>query len=385
MSLSYLSPDQILLSESAERYFRQNYDFQSRQRLVSSSKGYDNSRWKEFAALGWLGLGLPERFGGLEGGVGDILALMKVFGKALAVEPHLSCVMLGARTILYSGSESHCKTLLPKIIGGELQVALAFAEPSSGYHLNSVETTARRFTDGFEIDGNKAVVLGAPSADLLIIPARTSGSALDRHGISLFLVSSKQAGVTIRGYKTIDGREAGEVSLNDVQVGRSDLLGELDRGLPILEQTVLAATLALLGEAQGAIEGALELTIDYLNTREQFGRKLSSYQALRHRVADMVAMREETAAMIRVAVKTFDQGDSGQCAEAVAAAKAFVCRYGIEVCKEAIQLHGAIAITDEFIVGHYLKRLVMIDRMFGDADQQIDIVMEKSAPLAGVA
>lgn len=370
-----------MLCEAADRYLGQRYGFAERQKIVASAEGFHPGRWKEFAELGWLGLGFPEQFGGSGGTIADIVTLMRCFGKALVVEPYLSTVMLGGFTVLNASNPSISATLLPKMIAGELQLALAFAEPTSGYRLNAVETMAVQDRDGYRLNGHKILVIGAPSADTIIVPARTSGKTTDRTGISLFLVGAQQAGMSMRCYATVDGRRAADVKLDAVRVADADVLGQVGGGLAILEETVFGATLALMGEAEGAIDGALALTVQYLNTREQFGKKLASYQALRQRVADMVAMKEETSALVRRALRSLDGPDDDRFS-AAAAAKAYVGQEGMSVCKEAIQLHGAIAIADEYIVGHYLKRLVAVDRMFGNVDSQIDVFMDRFAPLA---
>jgi alkylation response protein AidB-like acyl-CoA dehydrogenase len=305
---------------------------------------------------------------------------MRSFGQALVVEPYLASVCLGGRTLLNSGDERHCEAMLPDLIAGRLQLALAYVEATSGERVNAVETSASRVGSGFRLNGRKTLVLGARSADWLIVSARTSGGATDPDGVTLFRVRSDDPGITMRSYATIDGRRAADVRFDDVWVEGVDAIGPLGGGVPILSETVTQVALILLGEAQGAIEGALERTIDYLKVREQFGRKLADFQAVRHRVADMVAANDEIGALIRSAASSYDAGKPDR-DQAVAVAKAYVGLEGVAVCADAIQLHGAIAISDEYIVGHYLKRLVCIDRLFGGVDHQIDYFMERFEPL----
>jgi alkylation response protein AidB-like acyl-CoA dehydrogenase len=380
MSDLHLSAEQTLLREVAQRYFGSRYAFAERQAIVASPEGHDRERWAEFAEMGWLGMGFPERFGGSEASMADIVLLMRSFGQALVAEPYLASVCLGGRVLLNSGDEGHCQSMLPELIAGRLHLALAYAEPTSGERVYSVETTATPTAAGFQLNGRKTLVLGPTSADWLIVSARTSGGATDRDGVTLFRVRSEAPKVQMRPYATIDGRRAADVWFDDVLIEAADTIGSVGGGVPILEETVTQAALILLGEAQGAIEGALERTIDHLKTREQFGRKLAEFQALRHRVADMVAAKEEAAALIGLAARSFDEGepDRDQC---VAIAKAYMGLEGADVCKEAIQLHGAIAISDEYIVGHYLKRVVCIDRLFGGVDQQIDYFINRFEPL----
>jgi alkylation response protein AidB-like acyl-CoA dehydrogenase len=303
---------------------------------------------------------------------------MQCFGRSLVVEPYVSTVCMGALALVHAGSERHCARLVRDVIEGRRQLALAVAERPHGYLLHEVDTTASKQGSAYELNGTKAVVLGAPGADFIIIPARTSGARRDKQGISLFLVRPNQPGVDLRSYPTIDGRRAAEVSLSKVIVAPEDVIGTVDVGLEPLQQTVNVATLALLGEALGAMSGAIDQTVAYLNVREQFGVKLASFQALRHRVADMVAMTHETTTLVRRAAAVTDGRSAGNAREEIAAAKAYVGRYGMTICKECVQVNGGIAVTDEYIIGHYLKRLVVIDRLFGGVEHQIDTFLEES-------
>lgn len=382
MSDQLLTEEQDILRGTADRYLRDRYSFHDRHAIIASDKGFDPARWGDFAEFGWLGLILPERFGGSQASIQDLIVLMHAFGKHLVVEPYLSTVSMGALTLLNAGSERHCAELLPAVIEGRTQLALAFAERSHGYQVNEVATTARETTSGFVLNGSKAVVLGAPSADYLIVTARTSGQRRDEQGVSLFLVDPRQPGVALRNYPTVDGRRAAEVSLTDVAVSKENVIGEVGAGYAPLRQTMNAAILTLLGEALGVIDGCIERTVEYLNTREQFGVKLATFQVLRHRVADMRAWSDETSALVRRAAKVYDGTLAGNVREEVAGAKAYVGRYGMAICKEGVQLHGGMGVTEEYIVGHYLKRITVIDRLFGGTDDQIDVFLEESEALA---
>lgn len=377
-----LSPEQEMLEESAARYLRDRYNFSERTRIIASAEGYDKSKWRDFAGMGWLGLAFPEEYEGSGGTMFDVMLLMKAFGRSLVVEPFISSIVLGGLTILGAGNDEHKRKFLPQIASGRLQIALGFAEPHAGYDAHDISTTARPHGNGFRLEGRKAVVLGAPSADYLIVSARTSGAQCDAQGISLFIFERSTPGVTLRSYQTIDGRCAAEVILDDVHLGGDQLLGEAGCAAPIIDEVLMAGRVAVLGEAVGSLYGAVDQTIEYLNTREQFGRKLATYQALRHRVADMYILTREADALAGLAAQAFVHEQGAARFGAISGAKAYVGEEGRWVAENAVQLHGAIAIADEYIVGHYLKRIVAIDRLFGDVEHNLDAFMNGVSALA---
>ena len=379
----FVTEDQSLMLESARRLLRDRYSFAHRANIIATDPGYDAVLWRLFAEQGWLGLNVPVELGGLGGSMLDLLVLMSAFGEALVVEPYLPSIVLGALSIASHGTEAQRARLLPGLLGGAAQIALAFAEPDGGYDAHHVETTSRRSADGFLLSGHKSVVLGAPYADHLIVSARSFGAVSDAQGISLFVIERDRPGVRLRPYATIDGRRAAEVLLENVPVAHADLLGSEGAGGPIIDAAIARGIVAELGCAVGALQGALDLTISYLNMREQFGRKLATYQALRHKVADMFVQRQECAALAVRAARACDDGDAGESTEALAAAKAYFGEEGRKLCENAVQMHGAIAITEEYICGHYLKRLVAADRMFGGVDHHLDVYMRTASMLVG--
>lgn len=360
-----LTPEQCMLQETARRYFQETYCFADRTRTIASPLGYDTARWRTFAELGWLGLPFPERYGGSGGSSLDLVVLLREFGRALVVEPYLPTMLAGLAALAAGRPDQH-ERLLPPLVAGELQLALALFEPQSGYDIGSIDSSARRVSSGWRLHGHKAVVLGAPSADFFVVNA----CCTEEQSVSLFLVERTAKGVDLRSYETIDGRRASEVLLNDVHVNEQD---RLDGGSarPALYQVELYAALFLVAEAIGCLQGAVDQTAEYLNVREQFGQKLASFQALRHRLADMYALSEESNALCIYAGQALADGNESA-AEAISAAKAYTGEFGRRVCEEAVQLHGAIAITEEFIVGHYLKRLIAVDRLFGDSEFHLD-------------
>lgn len=366
-----LSPEQGMLQDAAARYMDRAYGFHERQRIVASGAELDEGKWQDYARMGWLGLPLPEADGGGGGTALDLFLLAQSFGKALAVEPYLATVVLGGMTVAAAGTAQQRARILPGIVTGETMLAFACAEPQGGYDLFDVQTQAKESGEGFVLTGDKSVVLGAASAHHLVVSARTAGPRHGREGISLFLVDRTAPGVTFRPYGTIDGRRAAEVKLQGVRVGRDDVLGELHDAALHIERARALGTIALLGEAVGCLEGALACTVEYHKSRQQFGKPLSSFQALRHRVADLYVAKEETRALCLLAAHSWAANEPGA-AQAVAGAKAWVGQTGRRAAEDAVQLHGAIAITDEYIVGHYLKRIVAIDRMFSDTDAALE-------------
>lgn len=370
-----LTPEQGMLQDAAARYMDKAYGFHERQAIVASGAELADGKWQDYARMGWLGLPLPEADGGGGGSVLDLFLLCQSFGKALAVEPYLASVVLGGMTVAAAGNAQQRARILPGVASGTTLLAFACAEPEAGYDLFDVQAQARESGDGFVITGDKSVVLGAASAHHLVVSARTAGPRHGRVGISLFLVDRDAPGVTLRPYGTIDGRRAAEVKLQDVRVGRDDVLGELHGAAAHVERAQQLGTIALLGEAVGCLEGALATTIEYHRNRQQFGKPLSSFQALRHRVADLYVAKEETRALCLLAAHATSAGEPGA-AQAVAGAKAWVGQAGRRAAEEAVQMHGAIAITDEYVVGHYLKRIIAIDRMFGDTGTALDRYLE---------
>ena len=375
-----LSSEQEMLQDAAGRFLRERYDFRRRIAILDSADGFDRAVWRAFSDLGWLGLALPEEHGG--GGVMlDTALLMEAFGEALVIEPYVPTVVLGGQLIARCGDAAQRQRMLPAIVGGELLLALAHAEPQSGYQPYDVQTSAVGEGDTCRLGGRKAVVLGAPSANLLIVSARSSGNRQDRHGLSLFLVDPAAPGVRLEAYRTIDGARAAEVVLDGVIVTGKDRLGAEGAAADALDHALAAGALAVTSQAVGALEGAVMATAQYLNTREQFGQKLSAFQALRHRVADMYVAKEEARALSRLAAASFDAGDPAERDLSIAAAKAYAGESGRRVCEEAVQLHGAIGITDEIMVGHYLKKLIAVDRTFADSTACLDRFMAGSEAL----
>jgi alkylation response protein AidB-like acyl-CoA dehydrogenase len=361
--------DQTLLHDTALRFIREHYALRDRQSSIDSPGGCRPAIWQQFAALGWLGLPFPARDGGFDGTPNDMLQLMQAFGRGLVVEPYLASVILAGGVILNGGNEGQKEHYLPSLISGAIRLAAGFHEEAGGYATAHVATTARPVSGGHALDGHKCVVLGASGADTLIVSARTGGNTRDEDGISLFLVDAQTDGVTLRPYALIDGRHAADVTLRNVRVGTDAMLGPAGQGKALVDQAIDEATLACIGEAVGALERALEMTIDYLKTRQQFGKPLSTFQVLRHRVVDIHVALEELRSL---ALSAASERDPRRRAKAISAAKVHIGEAGTRAMLDTIQLHGGIGMTEEYALGHYVRRFTAIDRLFGGAAEHLE-------------
>ena len=361
-----LDEEQRLLRDSAERFVRETCPLERRRALVAGEPGYSERSWRQMAQLGWLGVNVPEAFGGTGGSPVQTMVLMEAFGAGLVPEPYFPSIVLGANLVAMAGSEAQKQDILPALVAGELKLAFAWVEAQSGYDLFDVETTATRRDGGYVIDGAKGVVLGAATADRLIVSARTGAGSRDQDGIGLFLVDRGAGGVTLRGYRTVDGLRAAEVAFEAVMVGEDAVLGDPRNALPVIETVSERAIAALCAEAVGVMDVIVRSTAEYLKTREQFGRPIGTFQVLQHQFTDMLMASEEARSMMQVA--TLRLGERGACvrAKAVSGAKHLAGRHGRLIGQRAIQLHGGMGMTEEMAVGHYFKRLTMIDVMFGD-------------------
>ncbi len=366
------SNEQTLLQESIERFIRNDYSFPARQEIVRGELGYDAGNWQAFAELGWLGVPFPESDGGFGGSAIESIVMCEQFGKGLVVEPFLATVVLAGGAIRIGGDEAQRAAWLPGIVGGTVQAALAFAEPQGRYNLADLVTTAERTDSGYVLNGHKAVVLNGPAADVLVVSARTAGEQRDASGVSLFIVPTDVPGLSRRDYPTVDAFRASEVMLENVEVGEQALLGEADSGLPILERAVDEGTLAVGAEAVGCMEVLYKDTVEYCKTREQFGQPIGKFQVLQHRMVDMFMEHEQAKSLMVMAAMRMEEGYGPEAQKAVSAFKVQVGKGGRFVGQNAIQLHGGMGMTDELRIGHYFKRLTVIDTLFGNVDHHLE-------------
>ena len=366
-----LTDEQRLLRESVERLMADRYDFAARKRFAQEPGGFGTEPWRQYADLGLLGLPFAEHDGGLGGGPVETMIVMEAFGRALALEPYVATIVLGGGFLRLGGSDAMRAELVPQIAGGTLKLAFAHAERQARYDLADVTTTARRDGAGFVLDGAKSLVLHGDAADKLVVSARLAGAQRDRDGIALFMVDADAHGVTRRGYPTVDGLRAAEVTLSGVRVAADAAIGEPGQGLALIERVVDGAIAALAAEAVGAMAAMHEITVDYLKVRKQFGVPIGNFQVLQHRAADMLVALEEARSMALLATMMADEAHATERRKAIAAAKVQIGRSGRIVGHGAIQLHGGIGMTMENKVGHYFKRVTMIDTLFGDADHHL--------------
>jgi pimeloyl-CoA dehydrogenase small subunit len=372
-----LSEEQRLLKDSVDGLLNDSYDFESRKKYGAEKGGWSKSVWNKLAEQGLLGLPFSEDDGGFGAGAVETMIVMEALGKALLLEPYLATVVLGGGFVRRGGSAEQKAAYIPGIIDGSKTMAFAQLEKNSRYDLHDVATSAKKKGDGWVIDGEKFVVLNGESADTLVVTARTKGGQRDTAGIGVFLVPGNAKGVSKKGYPTQDGLHAADITFTGVEVGADAAIGDPENGLALIEQVVDDARIAICAEAVGAMDESLKSTVEYLKTRTQFGVPIGSFQVLQHRAADMFVAVEQARSMSMYATMAADFDDPKERANAVAAAKVQIGKSGKFVGQQAIQLHGGIGMTMEAKIGHYFKRLTMIETTFGDTDYHLRRVSEQ--------
>jgi pimeloyl-CoA dehydrogenase small subunit len=361
-----LSDEQRLLQDSVTRLLSDRYAFDQRKQYLKAPEGFSTALWSQYAELGLLGLPFAEEYGGFGGGAQEIMLVMQAFGRALILEPYFATVVLGGTALKLAGSDTQKSAILPAVAEGRMKLSFAHSERQARYDLPDVVTTGKRNGDGWVLDGAKSVVIHGDSADKLVVSARTSGERYDEDGITLFLVDANAPGVARRGYATRDELRAADFALGNVQVGDGDVLGEVGKGLAIVQSVVEAGIAATAAESIGAMEAMHSMTLEYSKTREQFGKPIGSYQVVQHRLADMFMTMEQGRSMAMLATMMVDHPDAAERAHKMAMAKVGVGQAGRYVSQSAIQMHGGIGMTEEYAVGHYFRRCMVIERLFGD-------------------
>lgn len=366
-----LTEVQAMLADSVDKFIANEYDFDTRQDYAGSESGFSADAWATMAELGWTAVPFSEEDGGFGGGPVDIMVLMQHLARGLVVEPYLANVILAGGVLRRLANAEQKTRWLQPMMAGELHATLAFNEPQARFDLASVATTASRDGDGWAISGHKGIVLNGDTADLVVVPARTSGDTRDTDGITLFAVSADAEGVSRSTYATVDGLRAAEISLDSVRVAADAVLGKADNGFAALDATIDEATLAICAEAVGIMQVLKDKTVEYSKSRMQFGVPIGSFQALQHRMVDMLSACEKAQSLLIWAVITYAAGGD-DAKRAVSSIKYLIGTDGRSLGEDAVQIHGGMGVTWELDVAHYFKRLTAIGTLFGNADFHLD-------------
>jgi alkylation response protein AidB-like acyl-CoA dehydrogenase len=367
-----LTKEQEQLSDTVQRFVAKEYTAERRKAILKSKEGFSREVWAKLGELGLLALQVPEEHGGMGASAVEVLLTMNAIGKGLLLEPFLPSAILGTALVRELGSAEQKGSILPRLAAGELIVVPAHGEAGARYDLERVATKAIASADGFVLEGKKTVVLHAPAADLLIVSARTSGKVDEEAGISLFVVPRDAPGVSLQAYPTMDGQRAADVTLHEVRVPRSSLLGPLSGAFATLSAVFDLGLAALCAEAVGALQASLDATVEYTKTRKQFGQPIGKFQALQHRMVDMFIHVEQARSMSFLAAMRCTDPDAAVRRGAVSAAKVLVgqaCRY---VGQQSIQLHGGMGMTDELLISHHFRRLAAIELSLGDTEHHLE-------------
>lgn len=372
------SDEQDMLRQTARAFLQENCPTTFVRQMMEDERGYSPKLWKDMAELGWLGLAFPEAYGGQGLGFVDLTVILEEMGAALLPSPFLSTVLLAGQTLLVGGSEAQKNAYLPKIADGSLIATLAMTEPSGRFDAEGIaEVKAAAEGDGFRLSGTKLFVLDAHVADVMIVAARTKEAGDKSFGISLFLVDRNTPGVTITVLKTMDQtRKQCEVVFDQVQVGRERLLGMLDMGWPILHKVLNIATVALCAEMVGGAQRVLDISVNYAKERVQFGRPIGSFQAIKHKCADMMLQVESAKSAAYYAAWAVDE-DAAEAPMAVSMAKAYCSDAYRNTAGEGIQVHGGIGFTWEHDMHLYFKRAKYSEFTFGDAAYHRELVAQE--------
>lgn len=367
-----LTEEQNMLKDTISRWSAKNYGtLEALQAGRSEPLGFSEDRWAELAELGILGLPFSEADGGFGGGAVETLLVVEALGRALAPEPYLAGVVLGGGAVRLAGNEAQRAALVPGLADGSVRLAFAHSEIQARYDLHDVATTAELVDGAYRLNGSKTVVLNADAAKFLVLSARTAGGQRDPEGITLFIIPSDAEGISIRSYPTQDGGRAGDITLTDLRVPGDAVLGTVGAALPVIERVVDGAIAALCAEAVGLMDALTDITVEYLKTRKQFGVPISSFQALQHKAVDMLVAVEQAQSMALYASMMAESDDPDERRAALSAAKVQINRSARFVGQTAVQLHGGIGMTMEYIGAHYFRRLSMIELMFGDTSYHL--------------
>ena len=366
-----LNEEQIMLQDSIEKFIDNDYDFETRQEIAASDTGFSPDVWRIFAELGWTAVPFSEDDGGFDGGAIELMVVMQLFGRGLVVEPYLANIVLAGGILRRTASPEQKKKWLHPVIAGELQATLAFVEPQGRYDIANIATVAAAGGDAWTLNGSKGLVLNGGNAELYIVPARSGGAQTDQDGITLFAVPADSDGITCNAYATVDGQQAAEVTFENVRVDAGAVLGKVGDGFAALDAVIDEATLAVCAEAVGIMQVLRDKTLEYSKNRIQFGVPIGSFQALQHRMVDMLTDCEQTVSLLLWATMVNASG-SADAKRAISAIKYQVGTAGQKVGQEAVQIHGGMGVSWELDIAHYFKRLTAIGQMFGNSDWHLD-------------
>ncbi|MDA8754890.1 acyl-CoA dehydrogenase family protein [Luminiphilus sp.] len=364
MNFDY-TEEQQMVRDSIARFVQDDYDWDTRRAIVDGPEGMSRDNWQTFAELGWLSIPFAEADGGFGGSVIDLSVVMEELGKGLVVEPFFPTVVLFGGLVSRAGDEAQRSSILEGVIGGETLGAFAYVERQSRYALNDCKTSATSSGDGYTLNGEKVVVFNGENADKLVVLARTSGEQFDAHGLSLFLVDANAQGVSKVLYPMMDAQRVANITFDNVQLGADALLGDAGSALEVVNAVIRDALLALASEAVGIMATLNAKTLEYTKTREQFGVAIGSFQALQHRMVDTMMAFEQSKSLLFKALCEYEI-DPASADTTIHALKVLIDRNSKLVYGEAIQMHGGMGITDELDIGHYAKRLMMINATLGD-------------------
>jgi len=356
---------QSMLRDSITKFVQDEYAFSVREKLAKTDLGFSVDNWQTFAELGWLSIPFAEEQGGFGGSVVDSMVLMEEFGKGLVLEPFIATVLLFGGALNHCGNRELMNSLIPSIIDGSLQGSVACFERQSRFDLSDVATKASKNAGSYILSGEKVIVYNGASADKIIVSARTSSDQFNDDGITLFLVDANASGIEKTSYRMMDGQMVANITFDNVAI--EAVISTVGEGLTLLQKVVDETIVAVGGETMGVMEKLHSTTVEYSKTRKQFGVAIGSFQVLQHRMVDMFMACEQTRSLLYRAACSVTE-DKDDAAKDVLALKTMIGRAGKLVGDHALQIHGGIGMTDELDVGHYVKRLMMINSFFGDAD-----------------
>ena len=359
MNLNY-NEEQTMLREQIQKFCESEYDFYKREDIVKSSNDFDPNVWKLFADQGWLSMPFSEDSGGLGFGAIELSILFEEFGKALVIEPYLATVVLSG-TLIDKSSYSNKKDIIDKICQGEKHISLAYAEVDKSYDYLTPNTS---LDSNNILNGAKTLVLNASNADNLIVTCKKDNE------LNLVIMDSSIDGISINSYSTIDGQSCSEISFENVKLDASNILSSGDEAESLIKETINLATLCISAEAVGLMESCYHKTLEYTKGREQFGQPISNFQVLQHRMVDMFIESELAKSLLIKAMLEVNNG-SEEMYKHVSALKSYIGKSGKLSAKEAVQLHGGMGVSEELMIGHYLKKMISIDALFGNADYHL--------------